>query len=613
MIAGAGSGKTTSLIKALAYLGEQHGARLRRNGQRIACITYTNVAVDEIWADVGKDALFHVSTIHSFLWEIAKPFQREIKAWVEQQIQGKIAELEEKNAKPRTHAATKIKNLKVIQQYREAHSRLGRIRSFRYETDRNFAEGILGHSDIIKMAPQLLDERPLLRKIVARKYPVVFVDESQDTDKAFVASLKMIAHENESHFCIGFFGDQMQQIYATGIGSIAEEAGWETITKEENFRCSRAVLDLINRIRKGGDRLAQTDGLAALSTGDGTVPGSARLFIIPTDQDRGESLTRIRRWLASQENDPLWVDDNPESDVKVLVILHRMAADQLGFPDLFRALHDSGPDSFKTGFKDGTLWAVRPFLQTLIPLVEAVSQGNKHRVIGLLREAKSPLITQERLIHESNPAQHLSSINNAVISLSSVMPPVGSTGATVKECLEQVSSADLLPLDDRIANLISGNMTADTLSGDEGDEEGVGDKKVQALEAFLNCPASQMWHYRRYLEGESPFSTQHGVKGAEFNRVLVVLDDEEGKHSLYSFDRYLGIAEPSSTDLKNTKEGKENSIDRTRRLFYVCCSRARKDLAVVLFSKDVGAARQKLISAGIFKEDAMVSFDEVDA
>ena len=54
MVAGAGSGKTTSLIKGLASILAIHGERLRLRRQRVACITYTEIAVGEIWADVGN-------------------------------------------------------------------------------------------------------------------------------------------------------------------------------------------------------------------------------------------------------------------------------------------------------------------------------------------------------------------------------------------------------------------------------------------------------------------------------------------------------------------------------------------------------------------------------
>ncbi len=79
MVAGAGSGKTTSLIKALAHVVSSRGQDLRRRTQKVACITYTEGAAQEIHADVGSDPLAHVSTVHSFLWTIVSPFQRNTK------------------------------------------------------------------------------------------------------------------------------------------------------------------------------------------------------------------------------------------------------------------------------------------------------------------------------------------------------------------------------------------------------------------------------------------------------------------------------------------------------------------------------------------------------
>ena len=108
MVAGAGSGKTTSLVKALDYLGRSTGADLRRRGQQIACITYTEVAVGEIWGDVGNAPLFHVSTIHSFLWTFSTSFsQQDLREWAMARIDEKIAEAHEKIAKPRTQQRTR--------------------------------------------------------------------------------------------------------------------------------------------------------------------------------------------------------------------------------------------------------------------------------------------------------------------------------------------------------------------------------------------------------------------------------------------------------------------------------------------------------------------------
>src|SRR6056297_2056028 len=96
MVAGAGSGKTTSLVKALAQIERTQGPALRRNGQQVACITYTEVAAGEIRGDVGNDELFHVSTIHSFLWTVIKPFQSDLRNWVRSRLNDKIAEEQDK-------------------------------------------------------------------------------------------------------------------------------------------------------------------------------------------------------------------------------------------------------------------------------------------------------------------------------------------------------------------------------------------------------------------------------------------------------------------------------------------------------------------------------------
>ncbi|MEM9360951.1 MAG: AAA family ATPase, partial [Pseudomonadota bacterium] len=58
VIAGAGSGKTTSLVEALKTIRDKHGKELRKNGQRVVCITYTNRAVDVISSKLGFDDLF---------------------------------------------------------------------------------------------------------------------------------------------------------------------------------------------------------------------------------------------------------------------------------------------------------------------------------------------------------------------------------------------------------------------------------------------------------------------------------------------------------------------------------------------------------------------------
>lgn len=95
LFAGAGSGKTRSVVTALERLRDREGQRLRLQGQRVAVITYTNAACDEIKSRLKHDPLIEVSTIHSFVWSMIGGFDADIRGWLRTQLVADIAELEE--------------------------------------------------------------------------------------------------------------------------------------------------------------------------------------------------------------------------------------------------------------------------------------------------------------------------------------------------------------------------------------------------------------------------------------------------------------------------------------------------------------------------------------
>lgn len=64
--AGAGAGKTYSLVKALKFIINEKGSELQRRSQKVACITYANVASGQITFQTDRHPIVHSSTIHSF-------------------------------------------------------------------------------------------------------------------------------------------------------------------------------------------------------------------------------------------------------------------------------------------------------------------------------------------------------------------------------------------------------------------------------------------------------------------------------------------------------------------------------------------------------------------
>ena len=100
-----------------------------------------------------------------------------------------------------------------------------------------------------------------------------------------------------------------------------------------------------------------------------------------------------------------------------------------------------------------------------------------------------------------------------------------------------------------------------------------------------------------------------GVKGREFPRVMVVIDDDAARGFMFSYDKLFGLKAKSKTDLKNEAEGKETGVDRARRLFYVTCTRAESGLAIVAYSSDPNALRATVVEFGWFEEGEVVVLD----
>jgi ATP-dependent DNA helicase UvrD/PcrA len=572
MISGAGSRKTTSLVKTLAHIVETRGGELRRHGQQVACITYTEVAAWEIYADLAETPLAHVSTIHSFLWTIIKPFQNDIRAWVANDIRRVIDE--ERATAATRQGLAKQRAEDRAERYESALTELPSVKDFRYGTGRDYAQGLLGHSEVLKMVPNLILEKPLLAKLVAKRFPFVLVDESQDTFAEVVSALRHIA-DKQPNFALGFFGDPMQKIYTTGVGAIPVPegpSGWSALAKPENFRSSVRVLELINAIRaSAGDPLVQESGLAESDRRDGELT----FVVLPTSENRSASLRHTLQWLRDRSAIGAWDDRGGLPSHKILVIAHRMAARRLGFDGLYDGFHASR--TLRGAFDEGTAWPLTVFRESIFPLVEAAGSA-RHQLIPLLMKGNPTL--RDRTISPGETKDLLAVLSKAVSSLAAVVHTGGP--GSVGEALRIADSERIVELDARLRDALHEPVDAVYEALDE-------DQRM-ALSAYLQCDVREVHAYMTYLEADSPYSTQQGIKGAEFPDVLVVLDDEEGNYSLFSYDKLLKLKPLSGTDLDNAARGADTVLARTWRLFYVCASRARRALAIVLYASDVAAA-----------------------
>lgn len=174
--------------------------------------------------------------------------------------------------------------------------------------------------------------------------------------------------------------------------------------------------------------------------------------------------------------------------------------------------------------------------------------------------------------------------------------------ATTRQVLEHIRNNQLMSLDSRVLSYLDmGEAKSGHTNIPEGEDEA--SREMEAMDRFLSCTAAEFWGYRTYITEQSPFSTQQGIKGSESERVLVIADDDEGTHNQFSYDKYFGIKPLSNRDHISMAAGNETQIERTRRLFYVCCTRAMTDLAVILFTADVAAAEKAVRAMNLFPKD----------
>jgi DNA helicase-2/ATP-dependent DNA helicase PcrA len=82
-------------------------------------------------------------------------------------------------------------------------------------------------------------------------------------------------------------------------------------------------------------------------------------------------------------------------------------------------------------------------------------------------------------------------------------------------------------------------------------------RNLEAMLNFLDCPFSVIPPYAAYVGKEAAFDTHQGVKGLEFDRVMVLMDDGDARGFLFGYEKLLGAKAPSATDLKNAEEGRD--------------------------------------------------------
>lgn len=584
LFAGAGSGKTHSLVLLLKKIRDSIGKDLLLQGKNVAVITFTNAATDEIINRLDYSPVFHISTIHSFVWDAIKFYQTDIKRLYCQYIQEDIQVLYEKQEKAKSKATkTYLSNAEKIEHLKEKLGKAKTIEKFVYNPHGSNPEyNALKHAEVIKISAQMIMDSIMLQRIIAQRYPILLIDESQDTKKELIDAFFKIQENFSEAFTLGLLGDQKQRIYTDGkenmVNIIPPE--WEQPVKKMNYRCAKRIIKLANTI--GQDLDIHAEQTPRENAGDGLI----RLFVVQQHEgiNKDEVEQMVMKIMSDHTADEKWF--GKDADVKILTLEHMMAARRMDFDQFFGPL--SKVTKYQMSFLQGTVSEVEFFTKEVLPMADSMKEDGRYALEVL--KAYSPLLSRQ---NTEKPYELYLRCRDEARNVANIV----NSNHTIREVVKSICDSQLLTVPE-VVRQASMLVVADIT--DEMEED------LQAWVMVMDLPINMVRGYDDYVNQRTRFDTHQGVKGLEFDRVMVIIDDSEAKGFLFSYDKLFGVKELTETDIRHIEAGEESSVDRTQRLFYVTCTRAKESLAIVMYTSDSEKVKKQAIHKGWFSEQEII-------
>ena len=537
--AGAGSGKTYSLNKVIEWIQANKWVEYDRKKKNVVCITYTNAAVDVISERLSKGSFIIPSTIHSFAWSAIKQYQSFL-----------------------------INVVTTEPDFIADEGDFFEIKEVAYTLGHRYKEnGIqyLYHDDVLKLFCKLLDNAKF-RRIFADKYPLILIDEYQDSYAPIVNQFIDYFISEESGPQFGFFGDAWQTIYQfqKACGAI-EHDNLVVIKKGSNFRSAPRIVELLNYIRP---ELPQTSAID-------NFPGEVTVITCDdytgerrTDRNfKGELPPEELRTRLNRVAENIKRNTDPKESLKILMITHKVLATQQGYEDILDVLND--------GLRDKEDIFLLFFMETVEPIYHALYSLNMQLLFDTLGIKRYPISQKsEKKKWKSIQDQLCEARNKKAIDV-----------------LEVINNTKLIPMPPKLEGWLHlyKNAPATIYTSDT------------SIQSFLDLDYAQFIAAIDFLYPEALFSTEHGVKGEEYDNVIFVLSKGWNQ---YQFETYA----PMITGHSVIPNGKEASFERNRNLFYVCCSRPRKRL-ILFVTVPIDSTFRSFLKS-LVDEENMVTYSQ---
>ncbi|KAL0576833.1 hypothetical protein ABG067_008883, partial [Albugo candida] len=156
-----------------------------------------------------------------------------------------------------------------------------------------------------------------------------------------------------------------------------------------------------------------------------------------------------------------------------------------------------------------------PFLKTIYPLVLAREQEDGRKIVDILRR-ESPAFAVDGL----NSAKSLKSMIETSTALVAHLHALWTT-ATVGEILRFCVDKQIIVASDKLRDQLARPPREELYN----DELHSFDKGDWLADTFFEMSPQQVGGYAGFIKSNTAYSTQHGVKGEEYGKVMVVYDD----------------------------------------------------------------------------------------
>lgn len=281
LVAGAGTGKTNTIVKKIIYLIKEQ----RVIPYNILAVTFTNKAVREIRERVNNSLCTnHSGVVVNTFHQLAKSIldkddnyqllgYKSLKILEDEgreKILDKIIKYNEMynrvNEFNKTIKALLIdfnakKNNRYIESSNKEYEELFKQLYHAYVLE-VFANGYIELDDLVNLVIVLLERYPEIRKEVSSAFDYIFVDEYQDVNKEQYKLIKLLKNKNK----VLIVGDEDQAIYGwRGSNSKyfrdfqLEYPDCKVIKLERNYRSTQQILNLADGfIKQNKNRIDKT-------------------------------------------------------------------------------------------------------------------------------------------------------------------------------------------------------------------------------------------------------------------------------------------------------------------------------------------------------------------